>query len=170
MPTEFRFEHTFEAASPADIIAAYFDDGHLAAQDAVAGMRDRSVVESRDDGKVWTCAWKVASTRALPSIVRPFVQGGQLTYLETMTWHRPEDRAALTVAPQLLGGRVELSGSYVFEQRGDRKIVRRYAGAVSANVPLLSGKIERTILSEFEQQVPVLAACTQRWLDERARG
>jgi hypothetical protein len=73
MPTEFRFEHSFEAASPADILAAYFDDGHLAAQDAVAGMRDRSVVESRDDGAVWTCAWKVASTRALPSIVKPFV-------------------------------------------------------------------------------------------------
>jgi hypothetical protein len=170
MPTEFCFEQTFEAASPAEIIAAYFDDTHLAAQDEVAGMRDRQIVESRDDGAVWTCAWKVVSTRALPSIVKPFVPGGQLTYLETMTWYRADDRAALTVTPQLLGGRVELTGTYVFERRGERQIARRYAGAVSANVPLLSGKIERTILGEFQQQVPALAACTQRWLDARARG
>lgn len=167
MPTEFRFEHTFDAASPAAIIAAYFDDDHLAAQDVVAGLRDRQVVESRDDGTVWTCVWKVASTRPLPSIVRPLVPGGQLTYLETMTWHRPEHRAALTVTPQLLGGRVELSGTYQFETHGERQVLRRYAGAVNANVPLLSGKIERTILGEFQQQVPALAACTQRWLDAR---
>ena len=166
MPTEFCFEHTFAAASPAVIIASYFDAGHLAAQDAVAGLRDRVVVESRDDGTVWTCSWRVTSGKALPGVVRPFVTGGHLVYLEAMTWDRATDTASLTVTPQLLGGRVEFAGRYAFTPVGPGQFRRRYSGTVTANVPLLSGKIERGILAEFEQTLPTMAACTQRWLDD----
>lgn len=69
------------------------------------------------------------------------------------------------MSPQLLGGRVEFAGAYAFTPAGAGQFRRRYSGTVTANVPLLSGKIERGILAEFEQTLPVMAACTQRWLD-----
>jgi hypothetical protein len=165
MPTEFSFDHTFRAASPTTIFAAYFDPDHLATQDALAELGERVVVESVDDGKVWRCVWRVTSLKTLPMLVRPFVEGGKLSYLEQMTWRRADNEVDLVVTPQILGGRVTLTAIYQLRQLGEGLVHRRYKGSVNVNIKLLSGKIEKGILAEFEKAMPMMADCTQRWLE-----
>jgi hypothetical protein len=165
MSTEFSFDHTFRAPNPATIFNAYFDADHLATQDKFAELGEREVVESKDDGKVWKCVWKVVSLKPLPAIARPFVEGGRLRYLEQMTWRREANEVDLVVTPQILGGRVSLTATYQLKQQGEGQVHRRYKGSINVSIPLLSGKIERGILSELEKAMPKMGECTQGWLD-----
>jgi hypothetical protein len=169
MPTEFSFEHVFRAPSTAAVLAAYFDPDHLATQDRQAELTERVVVETHDDGATLETSWRVAHARPLPLFVRPFVTGGRLRYLETMTWRRADDAIDLVVTPEVLGGRVTIAAVYELAQIGDGQIRRRYRGTVTADIRLLSSKIERAILAKFDETMPAMTACTQGWLDKTAR-
>jgi Protein of unknown function (DUF2505) len=166
--TEFRFEHVFRVASPRVLVDAYFDADHLATQDAHVELGDRVVVESDDDGAVRRCVWRVTSLRPLPMVARPLVSGGRLRYLESMTWRRDTgdtERVEMTVSPEILGGRVQVAGTYQLSALGDGRVQRVYAGSITANIKLLSSRIERGILETFTAAMPAMAACTQGWLD-----
>lgn len=164
MSTEFSYETVFEASSKLAVLAAYFDDHHLATQDTVAQLCDRTIVESREDDAVRMAAWSVRSERALPVFVRPFVDGGRLRYLETMTWRKADDEIDMTIVPQILGGRVQISATYQLADVGVCKVRRRYRGTISVNIPLLSAKVERAIATEIAKGMPAMTECTQRWL------
>jgi len=168
MTTEFNFENVFRAPSVATILAAYFDPDHLATQDKLAELGDRTVVESHDDGSTLKCTWRVTALKPLPLFVRAFVSGGRLRYLETMTWRRADDAIDLTVQPEILGGRVQIAAVYQLAKIGEGQILRRYKGSVTVNIRLLSSRIERGISSAFEEAMPMMTACTQGWLDRTA--
>jgi len=170
MPTQFSFDHVFRADSPTTILAAYFDPSHLAMQDAVAELEDRKVTETRDDGKTLHTTWRVVSQRQLPAIARPFVgKGGKLAYFESMTWRRADDAVDLVVIPDILSGRVKITATYKLEKVGEGQISRRYAGSVTANIVMVSSRIERGIVEAFDESMAKMAAVTQRWLDANAR-
>jgi hypothetical protein len=163
--TEFSFEHVFRAPSAAAVLAAYFDPDHLATQDEVAGLIDRTVTESTDDGGRLRTSWRVAAKEHLPLFVRPFVAGGRLRYIETMTWRRADDAIDLLVQPDVLGGRVQIAAEYRLTKIGEGQVLRRYRGTISVAVKLVSGRIERAIFEKMEQGMPAMAGCTQGWLD-----
>ncbi len=167
MPTEFSFEYVFRAPSPNTLIDAYFDPDHLATQDRLAELGDREVTDAADDGRVRRCSWRVTSLRPLPVIARPFVAGGKLRFLETMTWRHGEDTVATTVVPEILGGRVQIAGTYQLSKIGDGQVRRIYRGTITAALTLVGGRVERGILETFTEQMPAMAACTQTWLDRR---
>lgn len=168
MPTQFSFDHLFRADAPATILAAYFNPDHLAAQDVVAELENRTVTETRDDGKSLHTTWRVTSKRPLPALVRPFVgNGGKLAYFEAMTWRRADDAVDLTVTPDILGGRVQIKATYQLKKVPEG-VTRRYAGTVTANIMMLSGKIERGIVEAFDDSMAKMAAVTQTWLDANA--
>ncbi len=167
MPTPFSFDHVFRATAPATILAAYFDPGHLAMQDEVAELEGRTVTETRDDGATLHTTWRVISKRPLPAIARPFV-GSRLAYFEAMTWRRADDAVDLVVTPDILSGRVQIKAIYELKKIPEG-VARRYAGQVTANIALLSGRIERGIVDAFAESMAKMAAVTQKWLDLNAR-
>jgi hypothetical protein len=168
MSTQFSFENVFRAASTRTVLASYFDPDHLATQDALAELTDRVVVESATDDKVQKCTWRVAHARPLPVYARPFVTGGRLSYLETMVWRLADDAIDFTVVPEILGGRVSIDAVYELRQVGEGQILRRYQGSINVNIRLLSGRIEKAILTKFEEAMPMMTQCTQGWLDKTA--
>lgn len=163
--TEFSFEHVFRAPSTQAILAAYFDPDHLATQDEVAGLMERTVTEHVDDGAKLRTSWRVAAKEQLPVFVRPFVAGGRLRYVEAMTWRRADDAIDLLVQPEVLGGRVQIEAEYRLSQVGEGQIQRRYRGTITVGVKLISGKIERAIAEKMAQEMPKMTGCTQGWLD-----
>lgn len=170
MTTEFSYETVFRAPSTTTILEAYFNPDHLATQDKVALLGDRTVISDEDDGKVRTTSWRVVSLNPLPMFVRPFVEGGRLSYVETMMWRRADDEIDMTIQPQIAGGRVQIAATYTLRKVGDGQISRRYKGNVSVAVKLLSGKIERAIIEQIEKGMPMMTACTQGWLDRNVAG
>jgi hypothetical protein len=166
MSTEFSYVTVFEAPSKTVVLAAYFDPDHLAAQDRVADLCERSVVESHDDDAVRKCTWRVRAHKSLPLYVRPFVAGGQLWYLEAMVWRKADDAIDLTITPQILNGRVQINAVYELADVGPNQVQRRYHGAITVNVKLVAGKIERGIASEIEKGMPTMTECTRNWLKQ----
>lgn len=167
MATPFSFEWVFRAPSVRALIDAYFDEDHLAAQDKLAQLGDRTIVEDHQTDTQRKTSWRVTSLRALPAIARPFVKGGHLTFVEMQRWNHADDAVEMSVVPEILGGRVQIAGTYRLTPLGDGQIRRIYDGTITAALPLVGGKIERAILEMFSEQIPVMAGCTQRWLDAK---
>jgi hypothetical protein len=164
MPTEFSYEHVFRAPAAQVVLAAYFDPDHLAAQDALAGLIDRTVIDANEDEAVRTCSWRVTVAQVLPIYARPFVSGGRLRYVEAMVWRKADDQIDVTITPEILGGRVHIASRYELSDLGPQQVRRRYRGTVTANIKLLSAKIERGILAEIDRGIAMMTDCTQRWL------
>jgi hypothetical protein len=166
VPTQFRFEHVFRAPSVRALVDAYFDNDHSLFQDKVAQLTDRVVVEATDSESARKVSWRVASSRPLPVIARPFVAGGRLSFQESMTWDaRTPDRVDTTISPEILGGRVQITGAYQLAMAGEGQVRRVYEGTITAALKLVGGRIERGIHEAFGEQMPAMADCTQRWLD-----
>lgn len=165
MATPFSFEHVFRAPSVIAIAQAYFEPDHNALQDQKAELGDRVVVESHETDELKKVTWRVTSLRQLPAIARPFVSGGRLKFLESMSWNRATNAVEMSVVPEILGGRVRIDGSYDLSQIADGQIRRIYKGTITAAITLVGGKIERGILETFTQNMPAMADCTQRYLD-----
>jgi hypothetical protein len=166
MPTQFRFEHVFRAPSIDAVFAAYFDPAHLDAQDKVLDIVQREVVELVDDGDTVSRTCKIYPRRQLPAIVRPFVDG-PLHYLEKATWRRRDGEIDIEIWPSLLRHKVRptVTALYRLSRLPDGSIQRSYQGVVSVDLKLLSSRIERGIVAEFERSMPVAATCTQAFLD-----
>ncbi|HEY5937944.1 MAG TPA: DUF2505 domain-containing protein [Kofleriaceae bacterium] len=169
MPTAFAYEHVFRVASTERILSAYFDPDHLATQDKLAELGDRTVVENEETDAIRKTTWRVQSLKPLPMFVRPFVQGGRLSYLEQMTWRKADDAIDLVVTPEILGGRVSITAIYELTKIDEGQVRRKYAGQIAVNIRLLSGKIERGIREKFDETMQMMTDCTQGWLDRTAR-
>jgi hypothetical protein len=164
MTTSFSFDSVYRATSPEVVLAAYFDPDHFAAQDKIAGLSDRSVVEEHEDAELRTTIWSVRSRTQLPLYARPFVEGGRLSFREKMTWRKRDNAIERTIQPQILGGRVQIDAVLQLSRAGDGEVLRRYQGGITVNVALVSGKLERAILAEMEKNMPKMTECTQQWL------
>lgn len=166
MTTPFCFEHVFSAPSVAAVFEAYWDPAHQALQDKRVDIVERTVEEQADrDGELVRRS-RVVPRRQLPLFIRPLIPG-QLHYIETARWKRAADEIELVIRPSILKGRAEIAAVYRLSQVSEGKIHRRYSGSVSVDVALLSSRIERGIVNEFERSLPVAAACTQEWLDRQ---
>jgi hypothetical protein len=160
----FCFEHTFRASSKAALFAAYFHPEHVRLQDQRLDVIEREILELEDTGDALRRVSRVFPRRKLPALVRPLVSG-PLHYLETVCWRKRDDEMDIETRPSLLSGRTTIKARYRVTELAPGRIHRRYEGSVSVDVALLSSRIERGIVAEYERSLPVAAACTQAWLD-----
>jgi Protein of unknown function (DUF2505) len=164
--TPFCFEHVFQAPSTAAVFAGYFDAEHQIDQDHNMEILEREIIELVDDGATLRRVCRAVPRRQLPTVIRPFLSG-PLHYLETVIWDRAADLITIDIRPSLMRGRVQIVGTYRLERVGPHSILRRYSGEVSVDIALISARIERGIVQEFEKSMPIAATCTQRWLDRQ---
>jgi hypothetical protein len=162
--TPFSFEHVFRAPSVAAVFAAYFDPDHQRQQDDALAIAERVFVETVDDGDVLRRTCRVVPRRQLPAILRPFVAGGALSYLETAAWRRRDDAIHIDIRPSLLGGRATICGIYALDHIAGA-VHRRYAGEVRVDLPVVARRIERGIVAELSSSLPIAARVTQSHLD-----
>jgi hypothetical protein len=167
MSTAFSFETVFAAPSAQAVLAAYFDPDHLATQDKVGELIDRTTVEDTDGETERKATWTVRAMRPLPVFARPFVEGGRLSYIEKMTWRKRDNEIDLSIVPQILGGRVAVSAVYQLSEVADGQVRRRYSGQISVDIRFVGGKVERGILEAIEEGMPKMRDCTQSWLSAK---
>jgi hypothetical protein len=166
--TPFSFEYVFRVPSVSTLAAAYFDPDHNATQDKLANLGDRTVIRTTDRRASQDVVARDLAAPA-PAIARPFVKGGRLSFLETMSWNHASNAIEMSVVPEVLGGRVSIAGAYELSQIGEGQVRRIYKGTITAAIALVGGKIERGILETFTENMPAMAACTQGWPTERSK-
>ncbi len=162
--TPFCFEHEFRASSPSDLFAAYFNVDQVREQDRRIDILERTVLEYEETDLVVRRVCRVVPRRQLPSFLKPLLSG-QLHYIETATWRRQDDEIDIEIRPSLFKGKATITAVYRLSKVGPELIRRRYEGKVNVDIKLVSSKIERGIVAEFERSMPLTAAATQEWLD-----
>jgi hypothetical protein len=162
--TPFCFEHVFRAPSVDALFSAYFDSELQVESDRAAEIVEREVVELEDRDNELRRVSRIVPRRKLPALVKPLTSG-QFHYIEHVTWKRRENVIEIDIRPSLLQGRVQILGTYRVERGPEGTVRRTYAGHVSVDIALLSGRIERGIIAELGKTMPITAACTQDWLD-----
>lgn len=164
--TPFCFEHSFVAASPAAVLAAYFDAEQVHEQDRALDIVDRQILELLDNEHEVVRVSRVVPRRQLPTLLRSF-SNKQLFYIERVTWPRAANELAIDI--RLLGDRGQIDARYRVDQMAPGTIRRRYSGHVSVNIALLAARVERGIVAEFEHSLARAAVCTQTWLDRQSQ-
>ena len=166
--TPFRFDHDFQAPSPAEVFRAYFDPELSAEQDRRVEVAQRELLTLDDSPERLHRVCKVVPRRQLPAIVRPFVPG-DLSYTEDVTWQKADDVIDMRIEPAILGGRVEILATYRVATLRPGVVRRTYDGRVEVQVRVVGRRIERGIIEDLGRTLVVAAACTQEWLDRQAR-
>jgi hypothetical protein len=164
VPTQFRFEHVFRAPSPSTIFAAYFDPALVGDLDRALAVVERVVLERVDDGDTLRRVSKITPQRQLPAVLRPFASA-PLHYLETAIWRRSQQIIEVETRFPTLRKTPTVRAVYRLSRLSDGSFQRSYEGAVTVDIALLSSRIERGIVAEFERSMTITAACTQAFLD-----
>ena len=165
--TPFRFEHVYRAASPAAVFATFFDPLHAAEEDRRAGVAARELLEMADRPDELIRKARVWPKRTIPAVLRPIV-GSDISYDETLTWHKALDRVDYDIRPRLLSGRIKIAATYQLTQVEPGKVKRVYEGTVSADLRLIGGRVERGIIDDMTKSLVITAACTQEGIDKAA--
>jgi Protein of unknown function (DUF2505) len=166
--TPFSFEHVYRAGSVAEVFEAYWDPTHQIEQDRRLEIVERTVLEHDETDDQVRRVSRIVPRRQLPALVRPLVSG-PLHYIETLRWRRADDEIDIENCPSFLRGKARITALYRLSRAGIGLIRRSYSGAVAVDVTLISSRIERGIVAEYERSLPLAAACTQDWLDRGDR-
>ena len=166
MGTPFHFEHRFRAATPAAVLAAYFDDAHRDEQDRATDIARRDILEDVDGPTERRRVSRVFPRRQLPAVVRAVVRG-DLSFDETIVWVKAADRIDFDIRPRLLDGRARIAARYQLVTTSPGEVLRTYDGTVDVDVRLVGGRIERVIVDDLGRSLAAAAALTQAYLDHR---
>ena len=164
--TPFHFEYLFRARDPDAVFTVYFDPEHQAEQDRRVDVAKREILDDRDEGDTRHRTARVYPRRQLPVVIRPLIKG-DLSYDETIVWHKRDHRIQFDIRPRLLDGKAQILATYRLEQRAPGHVHRLYDGQVTVQVRLIGGRVEKTIVDDLEKSLTVTAGCTQEYLDRR---
>ncbi|HUH05932.1 MAG TPA: DUF2505 family protein [Kofleriaceae bacterium] len=162
--TPFRFEHEFRADSAAQFWRGYFDEQHIAHLDAELGLRARELKERREDEHTLYRVVRVVPERELPGWLRKLTGAG-LDYEERLTFHKDENRCELLILPSLFSSRTRIEGTYDVQELGPGRLLRRFFGEIDIRVPVIGGRVERSVLADMESSYRRAMVMTQAWLD-----
>ena len=172
----FHFVHNYQAPAIATIFESYFDPEFALAQDREVDIVERTVLELTDSASELVRVCRVVPKRQLPALFRPLV-AGELHYTESLRWFKAQHRMTVEIRPSLLKGRALISVDYQLTDQGPihgagpatdnwRLIQRLYQGTATIEVPLLGGRIEKSIVADMESSLRITAASTQAWINQ----
>jgi hypothetical protein len=164
--TPFHFEYLFRARDPDAVFTVYFDPEHQAEQDRRVEVMKRETVEDTDGAATRRRVCRVSPRRQLPAVVRPFIKG-DLSYDETIVWHKATHRIEFDIRPNILDGKAQILATYQLHPGTPGQVRRTYDGRATVEVRLIGGRIEKAIIEDLERSLTVTAGCTQEYLDRR---
>lgn len=164
--TPFHFEYLFRARRLADVFTVYFDPEVQAEQDRRIEVSHRETLEDVDGPATRRRVARVAPRRQLPAVLRPLVKG-DLSYDETLVWHKADHRIEFDIRPRILDGKAQIQATYQLHPAGPGQVRRTYDGQASVEVRLIGGRIEKAIIEDLERSLVLAAGCTQDYLDRR---
>jgi hypothetical protein len=164
--TPFHFEYMFRARDPDAVFEVYFDPEHQAEQDRRVEVVKRETVEDVDGPETRRRTARVSPRRQLPAVLRPLIKG-DLSYDESIVWHKTAHRIEFDIRPRILDGKAQILATYQLHPAGPGKVRRTYDGKATVEVRLIGGRIEKAIIEDLERSLTITAGCTQDYLDRR---
>jgi len=162
--TPFRIEHEFRCAAPAQFWASYFDPDHRVRLDAATGIASRTVVEREDSDDTLLVVARIVPQREVPGFIRRLTGAG-LDYVERQLFHKRDDRIDIDIQPAMFPSRTHIR--FVYEERmiGPGRRLRSSSGEIDIRVPVVGGRVERSIRDDLQHSYQVAVPLTQEHLD-----
>jgi hypothetical protein len=158
----FRLVHEFDT-DPTSYWKIFFHVPYNAELYKRIGVKERRVIEQKEDGPVVTWTVKIMPERDLPGVVKKIV-GGDLGYIERSTFYRDKNYGDVHIEPTLMKEKTKIFGKYILEPIGEKKLRRVWEGDIHVSLPLVGGKIEKVIIEDMTKSYEAAAACTREWI------
>jgi hypothetical protein len=160
--THFKYVHDFDCDIPA-FWTVFFNEDYNVEMYRRIKVKERKMLERKEDDKTVSFAVKIMPERDLPGIIKKIV-GGDLGYTERSTLDRATNRMDVSIEPTLMKDRTKIKGIYSVESIAPNKVRRTFEGDIAVDIPLVGKKVEATVLEDVKRSYDIAAEVTKEWL------
>ncbi|QAY63419.1 DUF2505 domain-containing protein [Xylanimonas allomyrinae] len=161
---------TVEQTYPASVddVAAMLADASFvrwrAERTTGGGSVDQADVDADDAGGFTVLVRRTLPTDQIPAQARPFV-GARLEVRQAEVWEPPQgDHRVGTVALEITGAPVRLTGTVALEPSPDGGTRQVYTGDVRATVPLFASVVEQATVGTVRAALTAEELAGREWL------
>lgn len=160
----FKFEHEFDldAASYWDL---FFSEDYNKDLYAELKMKDRKVLEQKEEGGVLRRTVKLVPGKEVPAIFKSIVS--DMSYTEKNVYRKERSEMEVVVEPALMKDKFDLRAVYSVKPLGDKKVRRTFEGDVNIKIMLIGGKMEKYMVDELRESYETAARVTRKWIEKR---
>lgn len=101
--------------------------------------------------------------REAPKIFKKLIKGA-ISYTENNTFTARDNRIQVETIPGFAADKLTTRGTYRIEVLGPEQVRRIFDGECTCRIPLIGGKIERTIVDEVRASYRDTTDFTRQWL------
>lgn len=162
---KFEIDNTFTGISRDAYEKLFLDETFNEAMKAVAGLKTRELLESRQDNGRLYRKIKVIPDRELPAIMKKLANGDLVNTEDS--WfdpvkHQLEWKSAMSV----MTDKIKVSGLIEFlEAPGGAR--RRLNGEIKVSIFGVGGMIEKAVVDNIVETYVKITAFTQKWINEK---
>jgi hypothetical protein len=160
--THFAITHEFTGSTEA-FWKVFFDEAYNTELYQRLKVKERKMLERREDEQTIYFSVKIMPERDLPSVIKKILHG-DLGYVESSTYYKGKHYLDVNVEPTLLREKTKFKAVYTLSDLGSGKLRRTFEGDVDVSIPLVGGKVERTIIDDMTRSYGVAAEVTSEWL------
>jgi hypothetical protein len=162
---QFSIEQTFELPL-ATVEDAYLDPSFLARMGDIPKLGRPQLLRTATDGPRVTQEVRYAFNGDVSSAVRRVVDPAKLTWVVVSTTDRSTHRTDFQIRPDNYANLLRCQGAYTLTDRG-ATTVRVQSGEIRVGVPLVGGKVERVIVSGWEDTAAAEVELLTEWARDR---
>jgi hypothetical protein len=162
---KFDIDHTFTGISRAAYEQLFLDETFNEAMKSVAGLKERALLEKREEGGRLFRKIRVVPDRELPAIMKKLVSGDLVNVEES--WFDPAKHTVeWTNHMSMLGDKLEMHGVVEFLEtpNGAR---RRLTGELRVHIFGVGKLIEKAVVDNVIETYGKIAPFTQQWIDQK---
>jgi hypothetical protein len=160
----FKFEHDFDIDAK-DYWDLFFADDYNEDLNRELKMRDRKVLEQKDDGKILKRVQKMSPADDIPQMFKSVVP--DIGYTEHDTFYRDRSSMDVIIEPAAGKNKFDMRAVYKVQPLGPGKCRRTFEGDVKVNVMILGGQIEKFMVEKLRTSYETAAVVTRRWITKR---
>ena len=128
---------------------------------------DQQVLEEREEAGVLHRRIRTEPDRELPGMVSSILGAAKLCYIQENQWHKADSRLDWTVKLEVMTDKVDVHGTTSITPIDDEACRRVVEGEIKVRVPLVGGRIEKAVVSEFESSMKRAVEVAVELMEER---
>jgi hypothetical protein len=160
--SHFAIAHDF-AGTPDAFWKIFFDETFNLELYQRIKVKERKMLDRREDEQTIYFSVKIMPERDLPGFIKKIL-GGDLGYTESSTYFKGKNYLDVNIEPTLMKDKTKMKAVYRLTETAPGKLTRTFEGDIDVSVPLVGGKVERTIIDDMTRSYDVAAQVMSEWL------
>ncbi len=145
----------------------FFDEEFKTEQYRRINVKERTVLDRKEDEKTISFSERVVPARDLPGFMKKIL-GGDLGYTEISIYTKGANKIDVRIEPTLLRERTKMRALFTVVTTAPGKLRRTFEGDIDVDLALVGGKVERTVIDDIKRSYDIAAQVTQEWLTKAA--